>query len=98
MCHDATSIALKAAGNAAGLQQDIQRSLLGGVGTGNGGVIHDKARQWLKAQERNGKVKSVIFGEDFSIFNFKSLELKNRYRELNPLMKVCNHGVTVVEL
>ena len=66
--------------------------------TGNGGVIHDKARQWLKAQERNGKVKSVIFGEDFSIFNFKSLELKNRYRELNPLMKVCNHGVTVVEL
>ena len=66
--------------------------------TGKGGAIHDKARQWLKAQERIGKVKSVIFGEDFSIFNFKSLELKNRYRELEPLMKVCNHGVTVVEL
>ena len=66
--------------------------------TGKGGAIHDKARQWLKAQERNGKIKSVIFGEDFSIFNFKSLELKNRYRELEPLMKVCNHGVTVVEL
>ena len=66
--------------------------------TGKGGAIHDKARQWLKAQERTGKVKSVIFGEDFSIFNFKSLELKNRYRELEPLMKVCNHGVTVVEL
>ena len=66
--------------------------------TGKGGAIHDKARQLLKAQERIGKVKSVIFGEDFSIFNFKSLELKNRYRELEPLMKVCNHGVTVVEL
>ena len=66
--------------------------------TGKGGVIHDKARQWLKAQERNGKIKSVIFGEDFSIFNFKSLELKNRYHELDQLMKVCNHGVTVVEL
>ena len=66
--------------------------------TGKGGAIHDKARQWLKAQERIGKVKSVIFGEDFSIFNFKSLELKNRYRELEPLMKVCNQGVTVVEL
>jgi hypothetical protein len=66
--------------------------------TGKGGAIHDKARQWLKAQERNGKVRSVIFGEDFSIFNFKSLELKNRYRELEPLMTVCNHGVTVVEL
>ena len=66
--------------------------------TGRGGVIHDKARQWLKAQERNGKVKSVTFGEDFSIFNFKSIDLKNRYHELTPLMKVCNHGVTVVEL
>lgn len=66
--------------------------------TGKGGAIHDKARQWLKAQERNGKVKTVIFGEDFSIFNFKSLELKNRYLELEPLMTVCNHGVTVVEL
>ena len=66
--------------------------------TGKGGAIHDKARQWLKAQERNGKVRSVIFGEDFSIFNFKSLELKTRYRELETLMKVCNHGVTVVEL
>ena len=65
---------------------------------GKGGAIHDKARQWLKAQERNGKIKSVIFGEDFSIFNFKSLELKNRYHELDSLMKVCNHGVTVVEL
>lgn len=38
--------------------------------TGKGGVIHDKARQWLKAQERNRKVKAVIFGEDFTIFNF----------------------------
>lgn len=66
--------------------------------TGKGGAIHDKARQWLKAQERTGKVKSVIFGEDFSIFNSKSLELKNRYRELETLMTVCNHGVTVVEL
>ena len=66
--------------------------------SGKGGAIHDKARQWLKAQERNGKFKSVTYGEDFSIYNFKSLELKNRYRELNPLMDGYNHGVTVVEL
>ena len=66
--------------------------------TGRGGIIHDKARQWLKAQERNGKVKTVIYGEDFSIFNFKSLELKNKYGELDVLLRVCNHGVTVVEL
>ena len=66
--------------------------------TGKGGAIAEKARQWLKAQERGGKVRSVIFGEDFNLFNFKALELKNKYRELEPLMKVCNNGVTVVEL
>ena len=66
--------------------------------SGKGGAIRDKARQWLKAQERNGKIKSVTSGEDFSIFNFKSLELKNKYRESDPLLRVCNHGVTVVEL
>ena len=66
--------------------------------TGKGGAIHDKARQWLKAQERNGKIKSVIFGEDFTLFNFDALALKNKCRELEPLLKICNHGVTVIEL
>ena len=66
--------------------------------TGKGGAICDHARQWLKAQVRNGQIKTVIFGEDFDIFNFKALELKNRFHELEPLLKVCNHGVTVVEL
>ena len=66
--------------------------------TGKGGVIHDKARQWLKAQERNGKIKAVIYGEDFSIFNAQARELKKLYPELDQLARVCNHGVTVVEL
>lgn len=66
--------------------------------TGKGGAIREKARQWLKAQERNGQIKTVIFGENFDIFNFKALELKNRFRELESLLRVCNHGVTVVEL
>lgn len=66
--------------------------------SGRGGVIRDKVRQWLNAQARNGTVKTVINGEDFTIFNFKTLELKNQYKELEPLLKVCNHGVIVVEL
>ena len=66
--------------------------------TGRGGAICEKARQWLKAQERGGKLKKVIFGEDFDLFNFDALALKNKYRELEALMKVCNNGVTVVEL
>ena len=66
--------------------------------TGKGGTICIKARQWLKAQERNGKLKAVIFGEDFNIFNFKALELKNKYHELYTLLQICNHGVTIIEL
>ena len=66
--------------------------------SGRGGVIREKVRQWLHAQERNGAVKTVINGEDFTIFNSKALELKNKYKELEQLLRVCNHGVTVVEL
>lgn len=66
--------------------------------SGKGGAIRDKARQWLSAQARNGVVKCVINGEDFNLFNFKALELKNKYKELEQLLKVCNHGVTIVEI
>ena len=65
--------------------------------SGKVGKICKSARQWLKAQERNGSVSAVIFGEDFEIFNFKALELKNKEPELEGLLRVCNHGVTVVE-
>ncbi|MCM1295336.1 MAG: Smr/MutS family protein [Muribaculaceae bacterium] len=64
--------------------------------SGRGGAIREKTRQWLNAQARNGVVKCVINGEDFNLFNFKALELKNKYKELEQLLKVCNHGVTVV--
>ena len=66
--------------------------------TGKGGAIREKSRQWLEAQARNGKIKTVIRGEDFTIFNFKALELKNKFREFEELTRVCNNGVTVVEL
>lgn len=66
--------------------------------TGRGGAICAKARQWLMAQLRSGACRAVIFGEDFDLFNFQALELKNKYKELEPLLRVCNHGVTVVAL
>ena len=66
--------------------------------TGKGGAICGKARAWLKAQEKSGRIKQVIFGEDFSLFNFRALDLKNKCTELAPLLRVCNHGVTVAEL
>lgn len=66
--------------------------------SGTGGTIRKKARQWLQAQERNKKVKSVIFGEDFSMFDFKALDLKKRCRDLSQYINTYNHGVTIVEL
>ena len=66
--------------------------------SGKGGVILQKVRSFLNAQVKNGKIKSVINGEDFNVFNFKALELKNKYKELEQLFRVCNHGVTIVEV
>ena len=66
--------------------------------SGKGGVIRQKVRSFLNAQVKNGKIKAVINGEDFNLFNFKALELKNKHKELEQLFRVCNHGVTVVEL
>ena len=77
---------------------DVVLVIHGYGSAGRGGAICEKARQWLKAQERGGKIKRVIFGEDFTLFNFEALELKNKCRELEPLLRVCNNGVTVVQL
>ena len=66
--------------------------------TGKGGAIRTKAREWLEAQQRSGRIKTVIKGEDISIFNFAALELKKKYSELEAYFKVCNHGVTVIEI
>ena len=66
--------------------------------SGKGGIIRQKVRSFLNAQLKNGKIKAVINGEDFNVFNFKALELKNKYKELEQLFRVCNHGVTIVEV
>lgn len=66
--------------------------------SGKGGIIRQKVRSFLNVQLKNGKIKAVVNGEDFNIFNFKALELKNKHKELEQLFRVCNHGVTVVEV
>lgn len=66
--------------------------------SGKGGIIRQKARQWLNAQLRNGKIKTVIFGENFTLFNPQALEIKRKFPILNQLLCVCNHGVTIVEI
>ena len=66
--------------------------------TGKGGVICQKARQWLNAQVKANKIKQAIPGEEFEMYNFKAIELKNNCRELEQYFGGHNHGVTVVEL
>ena len=66
--------------------------------SGNGGVIRQKGRSFLNAQLKNGKIKAVINDENFNVFNFNALELKNKYKELEQLFRVYNHGVTIVEI
>ncbi|MBQ8844723.1 MAG: Smr/MutS family protein [Clostridia bacterium] len=66
--------------------------------TGKGGKIRKLTRTWLEKQKQKRKIKTIIIGEDFNIYNPKALELKNKYHELSPLLSVCNHGVTVIEI
>lgn len=66
--------------------------------SGKGGVIRQGVRSFFNARLKNGKIKAVINGEDFNVFNFKALELKNKHKELEKLFRVCNHGVTIVEI
>lgn len=65
--------------------------------SGKGGKIHDAARRWLKAQERNGILNAVISGEDFDMYNLKALELKNRSPGLKDFLNAGNCGITIVE-
>lgn len=66
--------------------------------SGRGGVLCKRTRQYLKAQESNNTIKTVIFGEEFEMFNVKAMELKNRYLELSSYYNRHNNGITIVEL
>ena len=66
--------------------------------TGKGGAIRNKAREWLKAQEKNKKIKNVIFGENFDIYNEESRNLILKHKDLKKYYCGYNHGVTIVEL
>ena len=79
--------------------KDVCMIIIHGDGSsGKGGAIREKARQWLMAQKRNGKIKKVVFGEDFSIFDGDSRDLKAKYPGLAEFIERGNHGITIIEL
>jgi hypothetical protein len=65
--------------------------------SGKGGVIRQKARQWLNAQVRNGKIKRCVNGEDFGIFSNDTREMYSKYSGLEQYKDRGNHGITIIE-
>lgn len=81
------------------LTKNVCLVVIHGYGSsGKGGAIGIKTRQWLAAQKRNGKIKNLVFGEDFSIFDATSRNLKVKYPGLSAEIERGNHGITIVEL
>lgn len=66
--------------------------------TGKGGEICKKSRAYLKSQEKNKHLKSVIFGEDFDVYNKSAVDLNAKYKALNKYFCKYNHGITIIEL
>lgn len=66
--------------------------------SGHGGKIRIAVRKYLESEEMKHMIKTLVYGERFDIFNPKALELKNKYSQLIPLLKVNNFGITIIEL
>src|SRR5438552_3619249 len=67
--------------------------------TGRGGALRTALRELLEQWEKEGKIKLVIFGENWSIFDARTQELRLRYpssKEDSDLDQ-DNQGVTIVE-
>ena len=82
------------------MHQPVMKIVHGYGSTGKGGRIRGAVRRYLQEQQRQGKVKYVIPGEDFSIFSedtrraFAVCEALRQDRDLDR----CNQGVTFLVL
>lgn len=66
---------------------------------GVGGVIGKKIRTWLNEEKQQGRLKVVIYGENFNMWNSEARAFNNKYPELNDTYKKGhNPGITIVEL
>ena len=68
--------------------------------TGQGGKIRVKARQYLQSQKNKGLIKDFIPGEDFSIFDertLKAFQVCDELRKDSDLER-HNNGITIVIL
>jgi hypothetical protein len=67
--------------------------------TGRGGSLRTALRDLLQQWEKEGKIKLVIFGENWSIFDTRTQDLRLRYPSLKEDSDLDQHnqGVTIVE-
>jgi hypothetical protein len=67
--------------------------------TGRGGSLRTALRDLLQQWEKEGKIRLVIFGENWSIFDTRSQDLRLRYPSLKEDSDLDQHnqGVTIVE-
>jgi len=92
------------------LERELNFALSGGIkvvriihgygSSGYGGAIRDACRKYLRQKLSEGKLSSILPGEDYSISNPKYKELSDRYPILKKNEKTdCkNPGITFVEL
>lgn len=66
--------------------------------SGIGGKIKIKVRSWLQAQERNHKIRVVVFGEDYNMMNEQARQINANYKELHEYYGKFNHGIFIVIL
>lgn len=79
--------------------RDVCLLLIHGYGSsGEGGAIRARVRAYLSAQKRAGKIARLVYGEDFSIFDGDSRQLKAKYPALSAQIDRGNPGITLVEL
>lgn len=64
---------------------------------GVGGKIGIKTREWLAAQKRKNACRTVVYGEEFGMFDDDSRRLKNKHPDLLKYYNRGNDGITIVE-
>ncbi|MBZ5721729.1 MAG: Smr/MutS family protein [Acidobacteriia bacterium] len=69
--------------------------------TGRGGALRTALRELLQQWEKEDKIKLVIFGENWSIFDARTQDLRQRYPWLqddsDSDLDRHNQGITIVE-
>ena len=92
------------------VQEEIRRAkrerikvlkIIHGYGsTGKGGTLNIGLRKSFKLRKKENVIRDFIPGEDFSIFNQRTLELVNDIPEIrgDPDLNATNEGVTILLL